>query len=115
MRYGCCQKEDIHVLNSHSVQQRLLTETKKFLDAPFYTTRHYEIDYINEKRTYFHALHNNKHIIKWQTPISVKGKIISSDSWIHKMLDEERYTFTQKNFKKLDASFYTVKLYLSKY
>ena len=105
IRNGCCQKEDIHILNSHSVQQCSLADTKKFLDAPFFTTRHYEIDYINEKRTYFHALRNNKQIFKWLTPITVKGKKISSNSWIYKMLDEERYTFTQKNLTKIGREF----------
>ena len=105
IRNGCCQKEDIRELNSHTVHQSSFIDTNKFIDAPFYTTRHFEIDYINEKRTYFHALRKNKQIIKWQTPITVNGKIISSTSWIHKLLDKERYIFTQKNLKKIGREF----------
>ena len=64
IRNGCCEKEDIAVLNRHTVQQSSLDYATKFREAPFYTTRHYEIDYMNEKRIMFFALQHNKQIIK---------------------------------------------------
>ena len=73
--------------------------TNKFREAPFYTTRHYEIDYINEKRIHFYASQHNKQILKWKTPIYVNGKQISSESWIYEFLYQERYKCTQRILK----------------
>ena len=105
IRNGCCEKEDIAVLNRLTVQQSSLDYARKFREAPFYTTRHYEIDYVNEKRLTFFALQHNKQIIKWQTPIFVNGQQISCESWIYDMLYHERYKFTQKNLKKIGRQF----------
>ena len=77
IRNGCCEKEDIAILNRLTVQQSSLDYVSKFTEAPFYTTRHYEIDYINEKRIYFFASQHRKQILKWQTPIFVNGQQIS--------------------------------------
>ena len=105
IRNGCCQKEDIDILNTRTIQKSSMDHAKKFIDAPFYTTRHYEIDYINEKRIYFHSLQHNKQIVKWKTPIFVNGKQISYESCIYEMLYHERYKFTQKNLKKIGREF----------
>ena len=105
IRNGCCEKEDIDVLNKLTIQQSSLIHANKFREAPFYTTRHYEIDYINEKRIHFYASQYNKQILKWKTPIFVNGKQISSESWIYEMLYQERFKFTQKNLKKIGRQF----------
>ena len=105
IRNGCCEREDIAVLDGLTVQKSSLDYVNKFKNAPFYTTRHYEIDYINEKRLYFFASQRKKQILKWRTPIFVNGQQISSDSWIYDMLYQERYKFTQKNLKKIGRQF----------
>ena len=105
IRNGCCQKEDIEILNTHTIQTCPIDNIKNFRSAPFYTTRHYEIDHINEQRIYFHSLYHNKQVIKWQTPIYVNGKQISSSSWIYDMLYQERYKFTQKHLKRIGRQF----------
>ena len=105
IRNGCCEKEDIAILNELTVQQSSLDYIKKIKEAPFYTTRHYEIDYINEKRIHFFASTHNRQIIKWRTPIFINGQQISSESWIYDMLYHERYRFTQKNLKKIGRQF----------
>ena len=64
LRNGCIQKEDILILNSRCVQQCTSTDAKRFVEAPFYTTRHYEIDYVNERRIHFHSIKHNKQLIK---------------------------------------------------
>ena len=76
IRNGCCQKEDVDILNTHTIQTCSIDNINNFQNAPFYTTRHYEIDHINEQRIYFHSLQYNKQVIKWQTPIYVNGKKI---------------------------------------
>ena len=105
IRNGCCQQEDIDILNTHTIQTCPIDNMKNFRNAPFYTSRHYEIDHINEQRIYFHSLHYNKQVIKWQKPIYVNGKQISSSSWIYDMLYQERYKFTQKHLKKIGRKF----------
>ena len=105
IRNGCCEKEDIDILNTLTIQRSSLINTNKFREAPFYTTRHYEIDYINEKRIHFYATEHNKQILKWKTPIFINGKQISSESWIYELLYQERYKFTQKNLKKIGREF----------
>ena len=105
IRNGCCEKEDIDILNKLTIQKSSLIRVNKFNEAPFYTTRHYEIDYINEKRIHFYASQHNKQIIKWKTPIFVNGKQISFESWIYEMLYQEKYKFTQKNLKKIGREF----------
>ena len=106
IRNGCCEKEDIAILNELTVQQSSLDYIKKIKEAPFYTTRHYEIDYINEKRVHFFASQHNRQILKWRTPIFINGQQISSESWIYDMLYHERYKFTQKNLKKIGRQFF---------
>ena len=96
LRNGCIQKEDILILNSRCVQQCTSTDAKRFVEAPFYTTRHYEIDYVNVRRIHFYSIKHNKQLIKWKTPIIINGKTISIKSWIYQMLYHERFSLTQK-------------------
>ena len=106
LRNGCIQKEDISILNSRCVQQCTSTDAKRFVDAPFYTTRHYEIDYVNERRIHFYSIKHNKQLIKWKTPIIINGKTISTKSWIYQMLYHERFSLTQKKLKKIGREFF---------
>ena len=106
LRNGCIQKEDILILNSRCVQQCSTTDAKRFIEAPFYTTRHYEIDYVNVRRIDFYSIKHNKQLIKWKTPIIINGKTISTKSWIYQMLYHERFSLTQKKLKKIGREFF---------
>ena len=105
LRNGCCQDEDISLLNSRCVQSCSKSDSNRFIDAPFYTSRHYEIDHVNEKRITYFSIQHNRQLVTWITVIKINGKSITPQSWIYDLLNQERHRFTQKNLKKIGRRF----------